>query len=338
MGALCRQEEMPDVDYNAAEDQVYREMAVKLLTKGHPTCPLPSSCAWNALGVLALVNSDPDTVRRPSWIPDWTLPLTYNDLWWDYADHNSGKMAAGGGRTQSLRFSAEVPRGLVLRGKVCARVASTGEGSVLTGVFGHGYVEEGRPDEEWWPLSRGFGESRKARSLDEWILRAGEYLRGRLEDGPLREGRVARTLCANIDFGETSRHVAKGARDGFSTFANAWEAYKIYTQYIFEEDSIAQEAADLSQYEPRFKDFRAGAGLACRGRRLFATDDGHVGIGPGRIKEGDVISIIYGAGWPFVLRPHGNNFLLVGYCYVDEIMNGEMVDNVDIPERDICLV
>lgn len=68
---------------------------------------------------------------------------------------------------------------------------------------------------------------------------------------------------------------------------------------------------------------------ACLGRTFFITNSGFIGIGPSGMKSGDLIAVILGIGVSLVLRevngresPH---YLLVGECYVQGIMDGELV-------------
>ncbi|GME33692.1 het domain-containing protein [Neofusicoccum parvum] len=160
------------------------------------------------------------------------------------------------------------------------------------------------------------------------------------EDGQ-REGRIARTLCAGIRFETTSGFVRPSRWQDVKGFAPIWEAFQAYAQGLSQGGSRPQiTAGDLQpdELEKCFKAFRIAAGLACRGRRLFITEDRHIGLGPGRMEEGDVVSVIYGAHWPFVLRPVGKQFQLVGYCYVDGIMGGEMIDCADTSVQDLCIV
>lgn len=62
-------------------------------------------------------------------------------------------------------------------------------------------------------------------------------------------------------------------------------------------------------------------------RRFFVTDTGLVGIGPRQTRKGDVVAILYGGIWPFVLRAYDDHHhLLLGATYVHGVMNGEAVD------------
>lgn len=41
--------------------------------------------------------------------------------------------------------------------------------------------------------------------------------------------------------------------------------------------------------------------------------------------EDDIFAILYEGPWPFVLRPIGDKFRIIGFCYVEGIMLGEPV-------------
>lgn len=83
------------------------------------------------------------------------------------------------------------------------------------------------------------------------------------------------------------------------------------------------------------------AGHSSYGRTLFHAKDGSVGIGPMCLREGDLVVVLEGAYTPFALRPRGENYLLLGEVYKDEIMNGELIGDMEkgIRERQqFCLV
>ena len=69
---------------------------------------------------------------------------------------------------------------------------------------------------------------------------------------------------------------------------------------------------------------------AHKGRRFCATKDGYMCTAPYDTERGDVVAILEGFRTPFVLRKSGDNWKLVGDCYVHCIMDGELV----VPLRD----
>lgn len=58
--------------------------------------------------------------------------------------------------------------------------------------------------------------------------------------------------------------------------------------------------------------------------RLFLTEDGRCGCGPWGLEPGDLICVFSGLQFPFVVRPQGSEFILVGAAILDGVMDGEM--------------
>jgi hypothetical protein len=61
---------------------------------------------------------------------------------------------------------------------------------------------------------------------------------------------------------------------------------------------------------------------------FFRSAQGKLGLGPGNIQEGDTIAVLFGSKGPnlsFVLRPAGENWKLVGPCYMYDLKDGSAV-------------
>ena len=59
------------------------------------------------------------------------------------------------------------------------------------------------------------------------------------------------------------------------------------------------------------------------GRPLFRTAAGRIGLGPPLARDGDQIFLCSGGRLPLVLRKSGENWSLVGDCYIDSMAHGE---------------
>ncbi|KAN0112520.1 HET domain containing protein [Hyaloscypha variabilis] len=70
---------------------------------------------------------------------------------------------------------------------------------------------------------------------------------------------------------------------------------------------------------------------ACRGRKFLVTENGYIGLAPLNAESGDVVFIIPGVSVPFVLREEDGVFRLVGECYVQNFMDGEIVAGLKEP-------
>lgn len=66
---------------------------------------------------------------------------------------------------------------------------------------------------------------------------------------------------------------------------------------------------------------------ALSGRSVLATSNGWIGLGPINKAPGDVICVIEGADVSFVLRPTADCFRLVGECFVQGLMCGELLED-----------
>lgn len=62
-------------------------------------------------------------------------------------------------------------------------------------------------------------------------------------------------------------------------------------------------------------------------RSVFSTSDGWIGVGPDSMRAGDIIVLLSGGDVPHVLRlcGCGDHYELIGECYVEGIMHGEMM-------------
>jgi len=74
-----------------------------------------------------------------------------------------------------------------------------------------------------------------------------------------------------------------------------------------------------------------------RGRVMFASSTGYLGLAPYGTQEGDVVFIICGADVPYVLRPYRDAFELIGEAYVQGAMEGEVLGMRQLIPVDVCI-
>lgn len=92
-----------------------------------------------------------------------------------------------------------------------------------------------------------------------------------------------------------------------------------------------------------FKELQEAFKSAVLNRRLCWTKEGHLGLVPRFAKQDDYVVVVPGSPVPFVVRrvDRGDGRLLyrfIGECYVDGIMNGEVVADEERGLRDLDLV
>ncbi|KAF4500709.1 Heterokaryon incompatibility 6, OR allele [Fusarium agapanthi] len=62
--------------------------------------------------------------------------------------------------------------------------------------------------------------------------------------------------------------------------------------------------------------------------RLLKTGSKDFGVGPVDMKIGDKLCVLLGAEVPFLLRPKEDGYLVVGECYVYDLMHGEVLEKL----------
>ncbi|KAK4635343.1 hypothetical protein CLAFUW4_02323 [Fulvia fulva] len=61
-------------------------------------------------------------------------------------------------------------------------------------------------------------------------------------------------------------------------------------------------------------------------RKFARTSKGYYCLAPSGAREGDLVALLEGGDVPFIIREYGEQWLIVGECYVHGIMNGEAYD------------
>lgn len=64
--------------------------------------------------------------------------------------------------------------------------------------------------------------------------------------------------------------------------------------------------------------------LALTGRRPVTTAKGYLRLAPEEVLKDDVVVVLHGCNFPVMLRPCGDKYYVIGECYVDGIMDGEL--------------
>ena len=109
-------------------------------------------------------------------------------------------------------------------------------------------------------------------------------------------------------------------------------AFSTWSAYIENIGKLPPSLPDIVKarhnYDPdtvRASEYHQGVyeGLGCR--RFFVTASGSMGIGPRKMRSQDIIAILHGCRWPVVLRRQGEYYNILGTCYVQGIMDGEIV-------------
>lgn len=91
----------------------------------------------------------------------------------------------------------------------------------------------------------------------------------------------------------------------------------------------------------KYTNFELDVKVTCNQRRFVWKSDGTYGLGSGCMRAGDIIVVLRGGLTPYALHPRGNEFLFFGQAYVDEIMHGELMEQLrggKVEERCFCSI
>lgn len=117
-----------------------------------------------------------------------------------------------------------------------------------------------------------------------------------------------------------------------------WHVMDVLTWLDDPTKSYDDVAKDL---DPAARKIFHTAVTTCSGRRVFFLQDGSLGLGPACMRLGDIVAVLYGSDAPCVLRPRGDNYLFLGLAYIDDIMHGELVEDMRArrrSEQEFCLI
>ncbi|KAM3067208.1 hypothetical protein ACMFMF_009708 [Clarireedia jacksonii] len=287
-----------EIDYSKPVREVYHQFAkCEILNTGR-------------LDIVTKVQYNPKGSRRlQSWVPDWTF---------NKKDHV---------RLQNIRrpdFHYRAGGNTRARVEFIPKTDEMRMMGVRVGTITHlGDKTNMCNPEDWKPGTI---------AIREWgwllIILAGK--RGEKIMSPLTLEQFARTLLCN--------HVtAESVRAGFLKTLLGAIAYLILSLFPGGTlQSVLMEYCHdeiISKPEERRMTHALNVALNAQeyiwDRRFFLTDRNQMGMAPQETEEGDVVVIPLGCSGPVVLRLCDGRYRVVGECYVDGVMYGEVMENME---------
>jgi hypothetical protein len=119
--------------------------------------------------------------------------------------------------------------------------------------------------------------------------------------------------------------VAGMKHDGFVQLRDSILQGNFKTEEELEEE-LGEEKFHPESDEVRSSRYHRAVSYWCNNRRFFGTNSRYMGIASSPVRVGDLVTILYGAPWPIILRLVKGTFQFVCQCYVDGIMHGEAVE------------
>lgn len=254
--------------------------------------------------VLSL--SDPAMNRDglPSWVPDWSLPSRFSPLKQRGFDRSARpfvsslqpNFSAGGSKLtmhKASRGDANKGMVLLLSGRFLGKIEEVGMIWEVGGIGG-------------WLRDLKFFSNLVYSNRDEFEDQRSATYRTAVADQEVRQGNTVPRL---------SRMVI---------------------------DKVQQSIARKNMEQLVMGDLvRDGLGEYCQqlqaiahARRPLLIGGGYFGIGSCDVKHGDSVYIIHGVGTPYILRssPETKELRLIGEAYIHGIMDGEVMNEVELNE------
>ncbi|KAF4948993.1 hypothetical protein FGADI_9278 [Fusarium gaditjirri] len=289
-------------DYSSTFDDIVRRFGKAFVRRGH------------CMDLLYHARLNIQSLRFPSWIPDWTTKFVFMGDEIDYSSLglHSGGLYAAAGNTQCVSWVSDDPKDdcLTVRGRFVDKLSWVGGDHVKHGPI-HGLI---------YRLQQSYDIISELEKTSEYYV-TGESLKDVWW----------RMLAANKTkgFGPISSDFGTGLR-------SKWHVMPALCNLLL---SLPSEEAKEQLVEliglPYYK-----AIYSCYTvYQIAKTEKGLVGLVPLLAEAGDEIYVLNGGAVPFDLRK-GKRLLngrrLVGECYIHGLMNGEAMQR-EYEERDVRL-
>lgn len=289
--------------YDAPVEEVYRRLTEDLLIKD------------KNLGILSLAPSSGSPWRQsvlslPSWVPDLTLQDFDSITGYTVRE---GKFSAGANRVPEISIQPRTSRllcqGIIFDriGKLSRCIIEEPEPELPSKV--PGYLKEARE----WKIRLVIRQQQYFKHCEELISDGGGI--GSLS--PERLSAFCKTMvCERLGLSNRSTE----------DISIPFMEYFHGVMGMMDENDIAALGAFSRCYKFSAMIEPTLTAMAFP-RRLCITADDRVGQAPRRAKVGDLICILFGGEVPFVIRPTENGaYTLVGECYINGVMDGELVN------------
>lgn len=323
-----------DADYTVDVRDLYRKFARALLFHKHN--PRTGDVSWDRYPRIMMLSEAAGRMTdspMPSWVPDWreASPSTFRLM--SGSAHDLYK-AAGDSSFEIKSMPRDLNR-IRLRGKIFDSVQlissvcpSRPQGELDTALKFLGAARE------FWQDLRG-----NRWALNCWINET-SGIASTCHHYPLEERYMAhgRTLICNF---KSTCDVIKGTCSEPDYDQDYWHARQllamVYPNGIMNGAPLECLAHIVTPHLAGFTRWELVHQSFGSERRFFTTLGGFMGLGSANMQSGDLVCVLTGSPVPWLIRRDGDDYILVGECYVHGIMNGEVMETEVVPVQDIVL-
>lgn len=324
------------VDYNKPPEKVFTELAVSFLEAG--TLEILSHC-------VTISDNKPSNLDLPSWVPDWTRPGYVEPFCIRQLEAN----ACGTSHDEAIYRISPDQKVLHIKGRVLDRIA------IIDTVRQIPPPGAARYDRGWKGKSEEFPANASAsvqerndmyKNLDETDTRRSVTSIANIALKPAAEVTVAehqaqlqslaRTFMCNrtreneLPSGEFAKGlellIALCEDDGEESLRSLVREQVKHQVNCLNAMTLEEGLAYAERLEEGYWMVQGSFSKWCYNRRFFVTEKGRYGWGVEAVQPGDIVAILYGGDYPFVLREDGietGKYRIMGDGYLNGFMDGE---------------
>ncbi|UKZ80153.1 hypothetical protein TrVFT333_007910 [Trichoderma virens FT-333] len=291
-------------DYSKAVHTVYQEIALLFIQTNHSVAFLAdvrNPHGWYHMKP-GMTSKAPLELQGPSWVPRWHYQLTEKIA----PLQNCFAFSAATKVRPKLQVSNDGSK-IAILGVIVDTVKSAIENRSV-GTYWRGEEVRDSFFPELLPLALTLtcGKNWDGAPVSDMEMHVADYARCLLRGGLLWS-----LACASKPF-------AMGQDDSAAQ------------QNLHTGDVITAQALEVMSRGGNADRFLDAAATMGDGRAHFLTTGNQFGIGPDSTYPGDILCVLYGLGVPCIIRPRAETgcYILLGECYVEEIMHGEVITSL----------
>ena len=315
MFGLCDKNILEYADYSKDVRMVYRDVALRLLFPSMYSSPESKLETLNAFQILNEAERTNKTLGLPSWVPEWTPP-TYTSLW--LQKYSRGYKAAGD--TKFKISLTDDPDKVCILGKICDTVQVMSSIAPKSTVQRSGAAMKRKETKRKEIVEEGMIAS--LGYFSSWLMETNQIAANcQRYSHECWESAYSQTVIGNKAAHNKIEYKVNEEPNRPNDYrAHYWHLCQ--TLNILYPGGVVN-GAPLKHLHPLVRSHTDGSrsyGLAyaevAQGRRFFATTGGYMGLGAPHMQIGDSICVFLGGHVPWVVRRHGEDYILIGECYV----------------------
>jgi hypothetical protein len=152
---------------------------------------------------------------------------------------------------------------------------------------------------------------------------------------------IWRTLILDGDFSQDPDNPIVPAPDTFKKMGGYAFTRDMSTQYHHMPSDFEPDLPEPERYLKFVAPFTQSMGLVLESRTVFVTTEGMIGIGPIGMEPKDIVCILFGGKFCYILRLSGDDYRYIGNAYLHGVSRGELMEpetTAKYVEREFAIV